>query len=96
VVLTTDNPRSEDPAAIIDAVRSGISPSVSLIVEPDRARAIAAGVALAGPGDVLLVAGKGHETTQTVGDRVTPFDDRQAVRAALRAAGHERTPEVPA
>jgi UDP-N-acetylmuramoyl-L-alanyl-D-glutamate--2,6-diaminopimelate ligase len=95
VVLTTDNPRSEDPAAIIEAVHAGMPPATRLVIEPDRARAIAVGVELAGPGDVLLVAGKGHEATQAVGDEVRPFDDRQALRGALRSAGHHRTPEVP-
>lgn len=88
VVLTSDNPRSEQPAAIIEAVRSGMDHSTDLRVEPDRASAIALAVAEARPGDVLLVAGKGHETTQTIGDRVIPFDDREVLRAALAAAVH--------
>ena len=87
VVLTTDNPRGEDPAAIIDAVQHGIDPSTDLRIEPDRASAIALAVAEAQPGDVVLVAGKGHETTQTVGTVVTPFDDRVVLRDALAAAG---------
>lgn len=96
LVLTSDNPRSEDPLEIIEQVRSGIGPDAALLVEPDRAAAIAAAVELAQPGDVLLVAGKGHETTQTVGEQRTPFDDRLVLRRALRAAGHRSTPEVPA
>jgi UDP-N-acetylmuramoyl-L-alanyl-D-glutamate--2,6-diaminopimelate ligase len=56
-----------------------------LRIEPDRAAAIALAVREAGPGDVVLVAGKGHETTQIIGDVVTPFDDRDVLRAALRA-----------
>jgi UDP-N-acetylmuramoyl-L-alanyl-D-glutamate--2,6-diaminopimelate ligase len=92
VVLTTDNPRGEDPAAIIDAVHHGIEAPTDLRIEPDRAAAIALAVAEAEPGDVVLVAGKGHETTQTVGDVVTPFDDRLVLRDALAAAGWtERT-----
>ncbi len=87
VVLTTDNPRGEDPAAIIDAVQHGITTPTDLRIEPDRAAAIALAVAEARPGDVVLVAGKGHETTQTVGDAVTPFDDRLVLRDALAAAG---------
>ncbi|HEU4840422.1 MAG TPA: UDP-N-acetylmuramoyl-L-alanyl-D-glutamate--2,6-diaminopimelate ligase [Ilumatobacteraceae bacterium] len=84
-VVTSDNPRSEDPTAIIEAVLSGIEDRAGVVVEPDRAAAIAAAVAAAGPGDVVVVAGKGHETTQTIGDRVLPFDDREVVRALLEA-----------
>ena len=78
-VLTDDNPRSEDPAAIIDEVRAGAE---SLIVEPDRRAAIALALSQAGAGDVVVLAGKGHETTQVVGDETRPFDDR-AVAAEL-------------
>jgi UDP-N-acetylmuramoyl-L-alanyl-D-glutamate--2,6-diaminopimelate ligase len=87
VVLTSDNPRSEDPLAIIEAVRSGAtsaSDTLELVVEPDRSAAIALAVARAQPGDVVLIAGKGHETTQTIGARVLPFDDREVLRDALR------------
>jgi UDP-N-acetylmuramoyl-L-alanyl-D-glutamate--2,6-diaminopimelate ligase len=87
VVLTSDNPRSEDPGAIIEAVLPGIPSSTDLVVEPDRRAAIAAALEGAGPGDVVLVAGKGHETTQTVGDLVLPFDDREVARELLRARG---------
>jgi UDP-N-acetylmuramoyl-L-alanyl-D-glutamate--2,6-diaminopimelate ligase len=87
VVLTTDNPRSEDPAAIMAAVQQGMTEPTDLRIEPDRARAIALGVALAQPGDVLLVAGKGHETVQIVGDEHRPFDDRAVLRSALELAG---------
>ncbi|MGO8873316.1 MAG: UDP-N-acetylmuramoyl-L-alanyl-D-glutamate--2,6-diaminopimelate ligase [Acidimicrobiales bacterium] len=83
VVLTSDNPRSEDPLVIIDQVRSGVSGPARLVVEPDRARAIRAAVGMADGGDVILVAGKGHETTQTVGETTRPFDDRVEARAAL-------------
>lgn len=86
VVLTTDNPRSEDPGAIIDAVRAGIPPDTDLAVEPDRRSAIALALAEARPGDTVLLAGKGHETTQTIGDRVLPFDDRVVAREILEAA----------
>lgn len=87
VILTTDNPRGEDPAAIISAVQRGITDPTDLRIEPDRAAAIALAVAEARPGDVLLVAGKGHETTQIVGAEVTAFDDRVVLRGALAAAG---------
>jgi UDP-N-acetylmuramoyl-L-alanyl-D-glutamate--2,6-diaminopimelate ligase len=85
IVVTSDNPRSEPPLAIIDAVVAGIGSEhrEKLTVEPDRAAAIRAGVALARRGDVVIVAGKGHETTQTVGDRVIDFDDRVVARQAL-------------
>lgn len=84
VFLTTDNPRHEDPAAIMEAVKSGLLDHPDVSEVPDRADAIAAAVAVAGPGDVLLVAGKGHETTQTIGDRVIPFVDREVLSRAIR------------
>jgi len=83
VVLTSDNPRSEDPAVIIDQVRSGMEGHADVVVEPDRATAIRLAVGLARPGDVVLLAGKGHETTQDSGDVVVPFDDRVEAGAAL-------------
>jgi UDP-N-acetylmuramoyl-L-alanyl-D-glutamate--2,6-diaminopimelate ligase len=85
VVLTTDNPRSEDPAAIMAAVERGMDHPTDLRIEPDRAAAIAAAVAEAEPGDAVLVAGKGHEQTQVVAGVATPFDDRLALRSALAA-----------
>ena len=81
VIVTDDNPRSEDPATIRAAVLGG-APGAREI--GDRAEAIAAGIAMLGAQDVLLIAGKGHETGQIVGDRVLPFDD---VEVARRAAG---------
>ncbi|HUR18021.1 MAG TPA: UDP-N-acetylmuramoyl-L-alanyl-D-glutamate--2,6-diaminopimelate ligase [Acidimicrobiales bacterium] len=83
-VLTSDNPRDEDPSAIIDQVRSGVGTAFesALVVEPDRRSAIGQAVATAAPGDVVVVAGKGHETGQTVGDRTFPFDDREVAREA--------------
>ena len=89
VIVTTDNPRHEDPAAIIDDVQRGIEGTAHLLIEPDRASAIGEAIRTAGPGDVLLVAGKGHETTQTVGDTVAHFDDREVLRDSLRALGHQ-------
>ncbi|MGI8937113.1 MAG: UDP-N-acetylmuramoyl-L-alanyl-D-glutamate--2,6-diaminopimelate ligase [Iamia sp.] len=86
VVLTTDNPRSEDPGAIIEAVRAGIPPDTDLAVEPDRRAAIALALAEAVPGDIVLLAGKGHETTQVVGDQVRAFDDRAVALEVLREA----------
>ncbi|MGE3619320.1 MAG: UDP-N-acetylmuramoyl-L-alanyl-D-glutamate--2,6-diaminopimelate ligase [Acidimicrobiia bacterium] len=85
VVLTSDNPRGEVPLAIIAAIRAGATGPAELDVEPDRAVAIGRAVAGAGPGDVVLVAGKGHETTQVFAGRTVAFDDREVARAALRA-----------
>jgi len=84
-VVTSDNPRSEDPTAIISEVISGMPRARSARTErePDRRAAIALALAEAAPGDVVLVAGKGHEATQTIGDRVLPFDDRVVARALL-------------
>lgn len=78
VVVTSDNPRSEDPAAIISAVLSGIpDPSAGrVLTEPDRRAAIGLALGAAAPGDVVVIAGKGHERTQTIGVDVRPFDDR--------------------
>jgi UDP-N-acetylmuramoyl-L-alanyl-D-glutamate--2,6-diaminopimelate ligase len=83
VVVTSDNPRSERPEAIIAAIAEGIPAGKPVITEPDRRRAIEAAVAAARPGGVVVVAGKGHETTQVVGPRVVPFDDRAVARDAL-------------
>jgi len=83
VVLTIDNPRSEDPETIIAEVRQGMSGYCDLHVEPDRATAIAMAVASARAGDVVLLAGKGHETAQVLGDRTIAFDDREVARHAL-------------
>ncbi|NLD75782.1 MAG: UDP-N-acetylmuramoyl-L-alanyl-D-glutamate--2,6-diaminopimelate ligase [Acidimicrobiales bacterium] len=91
VFLTTDNPRHEDPAAIMDDVERGMEEQVRLVVEPDRRRAIELAAAEAAPGDVLVVAGKGHERHQIVGDDVLPFDDREVLATVLRArAGGSR------
>ena len=86
VVLTSDNPRSEDPLAIITAVLAGIPAGSPVEVEPDRGRAIGLAVDGAGAGDVVVIAGKGHETTQVTGDRTIPFDDRAVARAAIARA----------
>ncbi len=89
VVVTSDNPRHEDPAAIIGEVLGGIDglepAGADPVVEPDRRLAIEAAIERARPGDVVLVAGKGHETVQEVGERRLPFDDR-AVAAEVLAS----------
>jgi len=84
VIVTSDNPRSEDPEAIIAEVLAGTGPDVER--EPDRRAAIALAVGTAGPGDVVVIAGKGHEQGQEFeGGRKEPFDDREVARAALHA-----------
>ncbi len=86
VVITSDNPRSEDPAAIIASIVAGVPDHLRhrlVDVIEDRRRAIEIAVSRARTGDVVLVAGKGHETTQTIGDLVTPFDDREVAREIL-------------
>lgn len=90
-VLTSDNPRSEDPERILDDVRPGLREGpAAWIAEPDRARAIEAVLREARPGDVVLIAGKGHETTQALAGGTIAFDDREAARAALGAMGYDR------
>jgi len=90
VVLTSDNPRSEDPLAIINDAVVGLQKSgVKYSVEPDRRRAIALAIGEARPGDIVLLAGKGHEKVQVTRDGTAPFDDVEVARGALRAAGFE-------
>jgi UDP-N-acetylmuramoyl-L-alanyl-D-glutamate--2,6-diaminopimelate ligase len=92
LVLTSDNPRGEDPLAILAAIAAGIPDGAAYEVEPERGRAIERAVLGAAPGDVVVIAGKGHETYQIVGARTLHFDDRDAARAALaeRAAREAR------
>ena len=87
VVLTSDNPRGEDPAVIADQVRAGIPPDAAVRVELDRREAIGWALAGAAAGDVVVVAGKGHETTQQFSDRLVRFDDREVVRELLEHQG---------
>jgi UDP-N-acetylmuramoyl-L-alanyl-D-glutamate--2,6-diaminopimelate ligase len=84
VIVTDDNPRSEDPSAIRAAILAE-APGAREI--GDRAAAIRTAVGELNTGDVLLIAGKGHETGQIVGDRVLPFSDHEAVAAALKEVG---------
>jgi UDP-N-acetylmuramoyl-L-alanyl-D-glutamate--2,6-diaminopimelate ligase len=84
VVVTDDNPRHEDPAAIRDQVLAGVGGDVPPEVVPDRREAIAAALAGAGPGDVVVIAGKGHEQGQTTRDGTVPFDDRTVARDELQ------------
>ena len=84
VIVTSDNPRSEDPEAIAAEIVSGAEGEVE--IELDRGGAIARAVELARPGDVVLIAGKGAEQGQEFADRTVPFDDREAAKDALRGA----------
>lgn len=83
-VVTSDNPRSEDPEAIIADVVAGAASKDRLVIEVDRAAAIATAIAAASPGDVVVVAGKGHEKGQDIGGRILPFDDGATARTALQ------------
>jgi len=86
IVITSDNPRSEDPSLIIDQIVAGLSSAgrQKADVEPDRRAAIAMAVAQARPGDVVLIAGKGHETYQVVGEERLDFDDVKAAQEIIR------------
>jgi UDP-N-acetylmuramoyl-L-alanyl-D-glutamate--2,6-diaminopimelate ligase len=89
VVLTSDNPRSEDPIAIINDVLVGLRRfDTPHVIEPNREAAIHRIMAEARPGDIVILAGKGHETYQIFKDRTIHFDDREVAREALRALGY--------
>jgi UDP-N-acetylmuramoyl-L-alanyl-D-glutamate--2,6-diaminopimelate ligase len=92
VVLTSDNPRSEDPASIAAQIREGIEARVAVSVELDRRAAIRAAILGAAENDVVLIAGKGHETDQTAAGRTLPFDDAAEARAALRERSGASSP----
>jgi UDP-N-acetylmuramoyl-L-alanyl-D-glutamate--2,6-diaminopimelate ligase len=88
VVATSDNPRSEDPLAILAEIEPGLKLSgVTYAIEPDRATAIKTAIEAAEAGDVVLIAGKGHEKEQILNGRTIPFDDTEVARAALRDLG---------
>ena len=94
IVITSDNPRSEDPARIIEEIQRGITPDTRrdsaqrMLAIVDRRDAIRKAIEMARSGDLVLIAGKGHEKYQVVGDRVLPFDDVAVAREAL---GRRRT-----
>ena len=106
-IVTSDNPRTEDPLEIIREIEMGISApkftdiqefrqlpeQKGYIVIPDRRAAISAAIGLAGPADIILIAGKGHEDYQIIGSRKFPFDDRMIAREELRIrqTGRERS-----
>jgi UDP-N-acetylmuramoyl-L-alanyl-D-glutamate--2,6-diaminopimelate ligase len=84
-IVTSDNPRSEEPRAIIEEIVAGVDGGLE--TEPDRREAIVRAIEEARPGDVVLIAGKGHEQGQQFRDRTVPFDDREVAREALRRLG---------
>jgi UDP-N-acetylmuramoyl-L-alanyl-D-glutamate--2,6-diaminopimelate ligase len=85
VIVTSDNPRTEDPAGIIKDVMAGISRTAGVEVIADRAAAIARAIEIARSGDGVLIAGKGHEDYQILGTEKIHFDDREQARTALSA-----------
>jgi UDP-N-acetylmuramoyl-L-alanyl-D-glutamate--2,6-diaminopimelate ligase len=85
VVVTSDNPRTEDPRRILEDVVAGIPEGAPVQVEADRAVAIAETIEAAAPGDLVLIAGKGHEDYQILGTTKVHFDDREEAEKALRA-----------
>jgi len=88
-VITSDNPRSESPAAIIEDILSGVDTSVAMAeTVEDRAQAIRRAIEIADDGDTVLISGKGHETYQECGARTIPFDDHEVARAALQSKPH--------
>ena len=84
-IITSDNPRTEEPAAIIDDICAGVPAGASHQIEPDRARAIELAIGQAQRGDTVLLAGKGHEPYQQVGAQRHHFDDREQAAEVLRA-----------
>ena len=87
IVLTSDNPRGEDPGRILDEIAAGVAPGTPLWRDVDRAAAIDAAIRAAQPCDVVLIAGKGHEDYQEIGGRRLPFSDLETAGAALAARG---------
>jgi len=91
VIVTSDNPRSEPPEAILEEIQKGMNggrrAERHAIVDPREA--IARALEMARPGDAVVIAGKGHETYQIVGAETLPFDDREVARTALAARGAE-------
>ena len=92
LIVTSDNPRDESPQAIIDQVLAGLTGHAAALVEPDRDRAIERAIHEAATQDVVLVAGKGHETYQEIAGQRLPFSDVDQVQQAL--AARQTAPEV--
>lgn len=95
VIVTSDNPRTEDPARIAQDIRAGFADPKRALFVADRGEAIAEASRLARPGDIVLVAGKGHETRQLIGTDSRRFDDREAVRAAFARRAAAPAPQRP-
>ena len=87
VIITSDNPRSENPLAILNEIADGCRQRDKVTLEVDRDKAIAKAIRGAGAEDLILIAGKGHETSQTFADKTVPFDDRLVAKAALKQYG---------
>ena len=83
LILTSDNPRSEEPQKIIDEIAAGIPAGTSFETEPDRAQALRRAVAVARPGDVVLIAGKGHENYQEIQGVRRSLDDRKLIKTLI-------------
>lgn len=83
VIVTSDNPRGEDPLAIIADIKAGTADAGHVVTIADRREAIAAALDQAGPGDIVLVAGKGHESHQEIAGRKLPFSDSQEILRIL-------------
>ena len=88
IIITNDNPRSENPQSIIHDIIAGIPKESNYKVEPDRSKAIDLALELANPGDTILIAGKGHETKQFIGQEVLHFDDRKVAESLLKRRGN--------
>ncbi len=91
VIVTSDNPRTEDPDTIIREIMAGVPPEADCAVESDRRKAIRAAIGEARSGEVVLVAGKGHEQYQIIGPERLPFDEREVVAGAVTAGGEGMT-----
>ena len=92
VVVTSDNPRTEDPLTILEDIKPGLDTNTAHSIEVDRTRAIAQAIAMASPNDTVLIAGKGHEDYQIIGTEKIHFDDREQAAKALQHVSHTTTP----
>jgi len=85
VIVTSDNPRNEDPVCIINDIKSGIKNELCLMIEMDREKAIEQAISIASENDLILIAGKGHEEYQLIGNEKISFNDRQVALSYLEA-----------
>ncbi len=92
-VVTSDNPRSEDPEAICHDITKGFAPSTKFLVEPDRKKAIAVALEKAEPGDIVVIAGKGHETQQIFARQTIEFSDTQVAEELCKNLAHKEVPQ---